>query len=128
MYLAGMETHHKGNRRRIYVLDMPLLDTRCHEKNLIGKLIADIVLQLLSFVAENERENIRSRQAEGIKAAKDRGVKFGRPRLICPDNFAEIANAYLQHKIRFSEAFILSEMKPSPFYRYIKAYTLNMTN
>lgn len=106
----------------IYVLDMPLLDTRCHEHNLIGKLIADIVLQLLSFVAENERVNIRTRQAEGIKAAKERGVKFGRPKLICPDDFPEIANAYMQHKIDFSEALALSEMKPSSFYRYLKTY------
>lgn len=109
----------------IYVLDMPLLDTRCHEKNLIGKLISDIVLQLLSFVAENERINIRSRQAEGIQAAKNRGVKFGRPRIVCPDNFADIANDYLQHKIGFSEALILCEMKPSSFYRYMKEYALN---
>ena len=64
----------------IYVLDTPLLDTRSQGKNLIGKLIADLVLQLLSFVAENERANIKARQAEGIKAAKERGVKFGRPR------------------------------------------------
>lgn len=106
----------------IYVLDMPLLDTRCHEKNLIGKLIADIVLQLLSFVAENERENIRSRQAEGIKAAKLRGVKFGRPRITCPDNFPEVASDYLQHKIGFAEALSLTEMKPSSFYRYVKEY------
>lgn len=104
----------------IYVLDMPLLDTRSHEKNLIGKLIADIVLQLLSFVAENERENIRARQAEGIRAAKERGVKFGRPRITCPENFNQVANDYLQHKIGMSEALSLTNMKPSSFYRYIK--------
>lgn len=106
----------------IYVLDMPLLDTRCHEKNLIGKLIADIVLQLLSFVAENERVNIRTRQAEGIKAAKERGVKFGRPKVACPDNFPEIAEQYLQHKIGLAEALSLSKMKTSSFYRYFNAY------
>ena len=106
----------------IYVLDMPLLDTRCHEKNLIGKLISDIVLQLLSFVAENERINIRTRQAEGIKAAKARGVKFGRPRLNCPDNFAEIAESYMRRKICLAEALELSKMKPSSFYRYFNAY------
>jgi len=107
----------------ILVLDMPLLDTRNHEKNLIGTLISDIVLQLLSFVAENERENIRTRQAEGIKAAKQRGVRFGRPRINCPENFSEVANDYLQHRIGFSEALSRTEMKPSSFYRYIKAYT-----
>ena len=104
----------------ILVLDMPLLDTRCHEKNLIGKLISDIVLQLLSFVAENERNNIRTRQAEGIKAAKERGVKFGRPKLACPENFTAVAKAYAEHKISLSEALSLSGMKQSSFYRYIK--------
>ena len=107
----------------IYVLDMPLLDTRSQEKNLIGKLIADIVLQLLSFVAENERISIRTRQAEGIKAAKERGVKFGRPRIVCPANFSEIAEKYVQRKIGLAEALSLSDMKPSSFYRYVKIYT-----
>ena len=106
----------------ILVLDMPLLDTRSHEKNLIGKLISDIVLQLLSFVAENERINIRTRQAEGIKAAKARGVKFGRPRITCPENFAEIANDYVRRKIGLAEALSLSKMKLSSFYRYYNAY------
>ena len=106
----------------IYVLDMPLLDTRSQEKNLIGKLIADIVLQLLSFVAENERVSIRARQAEGIKAAKERGVKFGRPRISCPANFSEIAEKYIERKIDLKEALSLSEMKPSSFYRYVKQY------
>lgn len=106
----------------IYVIDMPLLDTRCHEKNLIGKLIADIVLQLLSFVAENERTNIRTRQAEGIKAARERGVKFGRPRIACPENFPAIAEAYINRKIRIKEALSLTEMKLSSFYRYVKQY------
>lgn len=106
----------------IYVLDMPLLDTRCHEKNLVGKLIADMVLQLLSFVAENERINIRTRQAEGIKAAKARGVKFGRPKTACPANFREIAEKYKQHKIDLAEALSLTKMKISSFYRYLNAY------
>jgi DNA invertase Pin-like site-specific DNA recombinase len=105
----------------IYVLDTPLLDTRSQGKNLIGKLIADLVLQLLSFVAENERANIKARQAEGIKAAKERGVKFGRPRIACPDNFSEIAEDYMQHKIGLEEALALSGMKISSFYRYVKS-------
>ena len=70
----------------IVVMDMPLLDTR-RGKDLMGTFLSDIVLQVLSFVAENERENIRQRQAEGIAAAKARGVKFGRPALPLPDNF-----------------------------------------
>lgn len=70
----------------IVVLDMPLLDTR-KGKNLMGTFISDLVLQILSFVAESERENIRSRQAQGIAAAKARGIKFGRPKRESPDNF-----------------------------------------
>ncbi len=112
----------------IYVLDMPLLDTRSQEKNLIGRLITDIVLQLLSFVAENERVNIRTRQAEGIKAAKERGVKFGRPRITCPANFPEIAEKYIHHKIGLHEALSLSEMKLSSFYRYVKIYSARQIN
>lgn len=72
----------------IVVLDMPLLDTR-RGKDLVGTFLSDIVLQLLSFVAENERANIRQRQAEGIAAAKARGVQFGRPRRPLPENFYE---------------------------------------
>lgn len=105
----------------IYVLDTPLLDTRSQGKNLIGKLIADLVLQLLSFVAENERANIKARQAEGIKAAKERGVKFGRPRITCPANFSKIAEDYMQRKIGLEEALALSGMKISSFYRYVKS-------
>lgn len=73
----------------IVVLDMPLLDTRVG-RDLLGTFISDIVLQILSFVAENERENIRARQAEGIAAARARGVRFGRPSRPLPENFAEI--------------------------------------
>jgi len=77
----------------VVVLDMPLLDTR-REKNLLGTLIADIVLQLLSFVAQSERENIRKRQAEGIAAAKVRGVRFGGPRKELPENFIELVRKW----------------------------------
>ena len=72
----------------IVVLDMPLLDTR-RGKDLMGTFLSDIVLQVLSFVAENERTNIKQRQAEGIAAAKAQGIKFGRPPLPLPDNFYE---------------------------------------
>lgn len=74
----------KEKEADIMVIDMPLLDTRIEGKNLVGKFISDIVLQVLSFVAQNERETMRIRQAEGIKTAKARGVKFGRPRIILP--------------------------------------------
>ncbi len=105
----------------IFVLDMPLLDTR-NDKNLFGKLIADIVLQLLSFVAENERDNIRLRQAEGIRAAMDRGVKFGRPKIALPENFGSVATAYLAHRLPYSEALRLTALSPTTFYRYIKDF------
>ena len=74
----------------IVVIDMPLLDTRIEGKNLVGKFIADIVLQVLSFVAENERETMRQRQTEGIRIAKAKGIKFGRPAVPVPLNFDEI--------------------------------------
>ena len=77
----------------ICVLDMPLLDTR-QGKDLMGTFIADLVLQILSFVAQNERENIRKRQAEGRAAAKARGVKFGRPPIPVPDNFYAVHKAW----------------------------------
>ena len=82
----------------IVVIDMPLLDTR-REKNLLGTFISDIVLALLSYVAENERLNIRQRQAEGIAAAKARGVKFGRPPKPLPDNFYEVHKAWKNKKL-----------------------------
>ena len=77
----------------IVVLDMPLLDTR-QGKDLMGTFIADLVLQILSFVAQSERENIRKRQAEGIAAAKAKGVRFGRPEIAMPDNFGEIVRRW----------------------------------
>lgn len=85
----------KQRKAAIVVLDMPLLDTR-QGRDLTGTLIADIVLQLLSYVAQTERENIRIRQAEGIAAAKARGVRFGRERIELPDAFTDLA--YLWHE------------------------------
>jgi DNA invertase Pin-like site-specific DNA recombinase len=87
----------------IVVLDMPLLDTR-RGKDLLGTFISDLVLQLLSFVAENERTNIKQRQAEGITAAKARGVKFGRPPLPLPDNFYEVHKAWREKKLTLKQA------------------------
>ena len=82
----------------IVVIDMPLLDTR-RGKDLIGTFLSDIVLQVLSFVAENERENIRQRQKEGIEAAKERGVRFGRPENPLPDNFGQISRKWISKEI-----------------------------
>ncbi len=89
-------THKKG--ADIVVLDMPLLDTT-KSKDLLGTFISDLVLQLLSFVAENERANIRQRQAEGIAAAKSRGVRFGRPPKPVPENFEENYRLWKNKKI-----------------------------
>ena len=87
----------------IVVLDMQLLDTRQH-KNLLGTFVADMVLQILGFVAESERENIRQRQAEGIAAVKARGVKFGRPKAFIAGKYTEIHKLYRQKKISKKEA------------------------
>ena len=87
----------------IVVLDMPLLDTR-RGKDLVGTFLSDIVLQVLSFVAENERSNIRQRQAEGIAAAKLRGVRFGRPPKPLPDNFESVCHRLEQRAITTAEA------------------------
>lgn len=99
----------------IVVIDMPLLDTR-REKNLLGTFISDIVLALLSFVAENERTNIRQRQAEGIAAAKARGVKFGRPELPYPDNFQQVHSAWRRKKITLKQAAEACGMPVGTFY------------
>ncbi|MBD5097945.1 MAG: recombinase family protein [Lachnospiraceae bacterium] len=99
----------------ICVIDMPLLDTRTG-KDLMGTFIADIVLQILSFVAQNERENIKKRQAEGIEAAKARGVKFGRPPQPLPNNFQEVHMAWRSKKITLQQAADACEMPIGTFY------------
>lgn len=103
----------------IVVIDMPLLDTR-KDKNLLGTFISDIVLALLSYVSENERDNIRKRQADGIAAAKERGVKFGRPRVKLPDNFKEICMEWENHNITAKEAATLCRISVSSFYNYAR--------
>ncbi len=106
-------TKDKGND--IVVLDMPLLDTR-RGKDLMGTFLSDIVLQVLSFVAENERANIRQRQAEGIAAAKARGVKFGRPPLPLPENYHEVHKAWRAKKLTLKEAASACSMPVGTFY------------
>lgn len=103
----------------IVVLDMPLLDTRSG-KDLMGTFIADLVLQILSFVAQNERENIRQRQAEGIAAAKARGVLLGRPALPLPENFEEVVSSWRNKEIDFASALQQTGMRPATFYRRLK--------
>lgn len=99
----------------IVVLDMPLLDTR-RGKDLMGTFLSDIVLQVLSFVAENERTNIKQRQAEGIAAAKARGVKFGRPSLPIPENFYQMCKEWRDGKIKIEEAARSCNMCQKTFY------------
>ena len=99
----------------ICVLDMPLLDTRSG-KDLMGTFIADLVLQILSFVAQNERENIRRRQAEGIAAAQARGVRFGRPPRPLPPNFCAVHKAWRGKIITLQQAAKACEMPPGTFY------------
>ena len=104
----------------IKVLDMPLLDTRIEGKNLVGKFISDIVLQVLSFVAENERTNIKQRQAEGIRIAKEKGVKFGRPKSILPFNTNEILDRYINKELTNIEAANLIGISRGTFFRLVK--------
>lgn len=99
----------------IVVLDMPLLDTR-RGKDLMGTFLSDIVLQVLSFVAENERTNIKQRQSEGIAAAKAQGIKFGRPPLPLPDNFFEVHKAWRSKKITLKQAAEACNMPVGTFY------------
>lgn len=99
----------------IFVIDMPLLDTR-RGKDLVGTFLSDIVLQVLSFVAENERENIRQRQAEGIAAAKAKGVKFGRPERPLPENFTEVSEQWHNKNISLRDAAKLCGMPVGTFY------------
>lgn len=105
----------------ICVLDMPLLDTR-QGKDLMGTFIADLVLQILSFVAQSERENIKKRQAEGIAAAKARGVKFGRPPKLLPGNFSCVVAAWERGEIEFGEALRRCGLAQATFYRRLKEY------
>lgn len=104
----------------IRVLDMPLLDTTL-SKDLMGTFIADLVLQLLSFVAQNERESIRTRQAEGIAAAKRRGVRFGRPPKVNAADFAAAYRLWRAGTLRAAEAAQALCVSRSTFYRHVRA-------
>ena len=106
----------------IKVLDMPLLDTRIEGKNLVGKFISDIVLQVLSFVAENERTNIKQRQMEGIRIAKEKGVKFGRPKVVTPPNTNDILDKYINHEITNTEAASLIGISRGTFFRLVREH------
>lgn len=117
----------KEKKIDIVVLDMPLLDTR-RGKDLMGTFLSDIVLQVLSFVAENERKNIKQRQKEGIEAAQKRGVQFGRPEKPLPDNFAQAYSRWLLKEVSGIEAAKQCNMLPSSFYRKAKKMKRNAEN
>ncbi len=107
----------------IVVLDMPLLDTR-RGKDLMGTFLSDIVLQVLSFVAENERINIHQRQAEGIAAAKKRGVQFGRPYVPPPSDFQKIVSEWEAGRLPFRDALARSGLSEATFYRRLRELRL----
>lgn len=115
----------KEKKADICILDMPLLDTR-QGKDLMGTFFADVVLALLSYVAENERVNIRQRQAEGIAAAKARGVHFGRTAKPLPENFYEVYQKWRMKKISVAEAARECGMPKTTFFERAKAYEKSM--
>lgn len=110
----------KSKQAAIVVLDMPLLDTRQTQEGVTAAFVADLTLQLLSYVAQIERENIRQRQAEGIEAAKARGVRFGRPKLEKPKHFAKIRDTYQKGEITRKEAARLLGISTATFDRWRK--------
>lgn len=109
----------------IVILDMPLLDTtKYKDMNGLENLISDIVLQLLSYMAEDERMRIRQRQSEGIKIARQKGIKFGRKKIIPGENFKEIYKEWKLGNITAVKAMSLLDLKPNTFYRRVKEYEL----
>ena len=111
----------KESQADVCVLDMPMLDTR-NGKDLMGTFIADLTLQILSFVAQKERENIRQRQAEGIAAAKERGVQFGRPVVPAPEDFPAIISEWESGQLPFAEALAQTGLSRGTFYRRLREY------
>ena len=109
----------------IVVIDIPILDTRArHGGDLMGTVISDVVLNLLSYVAQSERESIRARQAEGIAVAKAKGVRFGRPPKEAPKNFGELVQKWEKHQIPLKEILISCDMKETTFYKRLSEYRI----
>lgn len=106
----------------IKVIDMPLLDTRIEGKNLIGEFISDIVLQVLSFVAENERNNIKERQAEGIRVAKAKGVKFGRPKVKLPKDYENVLSSYINKELSADDAMKILSVSRGTYFKLLREY------
>ncbi len=116
-----MVSSDKKNGIDICVLDMPLLDTRSN-KDLMGTFIADLVLQILSFIAQNEHENIKKRQLQGIAAAKQKGIKFGRPKKPIPENFETLIQIWEQKEASLNEILEICDMSEATFYRRLREY------
>ena len=112
----------KETEAAIVVIDMPLLDTRKKCRDLTSAFISDIVLQLLSYVSETEREHNLRRQAEGITAARIRGVRFGRPQKVPPKNFGSIVNKWEQKELTLAEALKRTGLKQTTFYKLLREY------
>ena len=110
----------------IVVIDMPLLDTR-RGKDLMGTFIADLVLQILSFVAQSEREKIKERQAQGIAAAKARGVRFGRPEKPVPEDFPKLVREWEKKRLTLSDLLRQCDMSEATFYRRLRELRLMLT-
>ena len=121
-YEAIKEEWQDFKKRNIHVrvLDMPLLNTE-NKDDLTANLINDVVLELLSYVAESERKNTKQRQKEGIKAAKDKGIKFGRPSVELPDNWNSVIKDWKAGKITAKQAMDLTGMKRTSFYKVVKS-------
>ena len=109
----------KNIKADIVVIDMPLLDTR-NNKDLLGTFISDLVLQILSYVAEQERRFIKQRQKEGISNAINNGVKFGRPKIEKPSNYDDVIKLWKNKKIKSKEAMEMLGLKPNTFYNLLK--------
>lgn len=108
----------------IVVLDMPLLDTRQY-KDLMGTFLSDVVLQLLAFVAQQEYENIRSRQAQGISSARAKGIKFGRPVKMPPENFKKMVKCWERGEVELKVLLDEFQMSESTFYRRLREYRVS---
>ena len=104
----------------IKILDMELLDTRCDESSLDRKFMCDLILQILAYVAEKERLNIKSRQMQGIREAKERNVQFGRPKATKPDNWDEVIEKWQNNSITAKEAMTILNLKRTTFYKLLK--------
>lgn len=114
----------KNIKADIVVLDMPLLDTR-QKKDLLGTFINDLILGLLSYVAQTEREKIKTRQRQGIDIALANGVKFGRKRIEKPENFEEVIDKWKNKEITARKAMELLNLKPNTFYQFVKESKYN---